>query len=107
QPPGLFPAAYLLSAKSQVSGKKSMPSRGWAEVAVTRTIVSPPRTVTDPLACLASEPVSNTIGRPPTSAATRCTDAAILASIVHVRPAIDTPMGAECPLPSATQQTCP
>src|SRR5438876_288837 len=39
KPPGIFPAAYILSSKSQVSGKKSMPSRGWAEVAVARTMV--------------------------------------------------------------------
>jgi hypothetical protein len=42
-------------------------------VAVQRTIVSPERTTTAPLACLASFPVSNEISLPPTSDATRVT----------------------------------
>ena len=40
-------------------------------VAVQRTIVSPARTTTDPLACLASFPVSKEISLPPTSTETR------------------------------------
>ena len=41
KPPGIFPAAEVFSTKSTVSGKKSMPSRGLAVHAVTRTLVSP------------------------------------------------------------------
>ena len=59
KPPGIFPAAYMRSSTSTVSGKKSAPSRAsvrpWA---VARTIVSPLRTTTAPSACLASLPVS-------------------------------------------------
>ena len=66
-PPGIFPAAYIRSSTSTVSGKKSAPSRPsvrpWA---VARTIVSPERTTTAPSACLASLPVSNVISLPPT-----------------------------------------
>ena len=40
--PGILPAAYIFSSKSIVSGKKSMPGRGWrAIVAVQSTTVSP------------------------------------------------------------------
>src|SRR2546423_11659419 len=67
KPPGIFPAAYIRSSTSMVSGKKSAPSRPsvrpWA---VARTIVSPERTTTAPSACFASLPVSKVISRPPT-----------------------------------------
>ena len=56
--PGILPRAYMRSSKSIVSGKKSMPSRGLAMVAVTRVIESPLRITTDPFACKASLPVS-------------------------------------------------
>ena len=40
--PGILPTAYIFSSKSMVSGKKSMPGRGWrAIVAVQSTTVSP------------------------------------------------------------------
>jgi hypothetical protein len=41
KPPGILPAADVFSTKSTVSGKKSIPSRGLALVAVTSTAVSP------------------------------------------------------------------
>ena len=62
KPPGIFPAAYIRSSTSTVSGKKSAPSRAsvrpWA---VPSTTVSPLRTTTAPSACLANLPVSNVI----------------------------------------------
>src|SRR5436305_3031110 len=69
--PGILPAAYIRSSTSTVSGRKST-SRRFPAVAVPRTIVSPARTTTAPLACLASFPVSNVISVPPTSTETRC-----------------------------------
>jgi hypothetical protein len=39
--PGIFPAAYMRSSTSIVSGKKSIPSRGFAVVHVASTWVSP------------------------------------------------------------------
>src|SRR5262245_31534500 len=58
--PGIFPAAYMRSSRSTVSGKKSTPSRtDLAAVAVTSTTVSPMRTVTAPSAWPASLPVSS------------------------------------------------
>src|SRR6266581_4264818 len=66
KPPGIFPAAYMRSSTSTVSGKKSAPSRGSIRpCAVANTIVSPERTTTEPSACFASLPVSNVISRPP------------------------------------------
>src|SRR5262249_27037313 len=66
-PPGIFPAAYIRSSTSTVSGKKSAPSRPSVRpCAVARTSVSPDRTTTAPSACFASLPVSNVISRPPT-----------------------------------------
>ena len=60
--PGIFPAAYILSSMSTVSGKKSAPERAdFAPVAVTRTVVSPRRANTAPPACPANRPVSNEI----------------------------------------------
>jgi hypothetical protein len=71
KPPGIFPAAYIRSSTSTVSGKKSAPSRAsirpWA---VASTIVSPERTTTAPSACFASLPVSNVISWPPAVAST-------------------------------------
>src|SRR5437763_16527504 len=47
--PGILPAAYAFSSMSTVSGKKSMPSRVvFSPLAVTRTVVSPILTTTDP-----------------------------------------------------------
>jgi hypothetical protein len=57
--PGIFPAAYMRSSTSTVRGKKSMPSRTpWVETAVARTVVSPMRASTAPLAWGANTPVS-------------------------------------------------
>ena len=50
-----------------------MPSRGLAAAqAVTRTMVSPERTTTEPSACLASRPVSIEIVVPPTEISRVC-----------------------------------
>ena len=71
KPPGIFPAAYMRSSTSTVSGKKSAPSRpSIFPCAVARTIVSPARTTTAPSACLASLPVSKVISCSPTVTAT-------------------------------------
>src|SRR4051794_9491513 len=68
KPPGIFPAAYIRSSTSTVSGKKSAPSRGSVRpCAVPRTTVCPLETTTAPSACFASFPVSNLISRPPIS----------------------------------------
>ncbi len=70
-PPGIFPAAYMRSSTSTVSGKKSAPSRASVRpCAVPSTTVSPLRTTTAPSACFASFPVSNEISLPPISTAT-------------------------------------
>ena len=59
KPPGIFPAAYIRSSTSTVSGKKSASGRvSCRPTAVARIIVSPLRTTTAPSACLASLPVS-------------------------------------------------
>src|SRR5262245_7072739 len=72
KPPGIFPAAYMRSSTSTVSGKKSAPSRGSIRpIAVARTMVSPERTITAPSACLASLPVSKLISWSPTVVETR------------------------------------
>src|SRR4051812_43271910 len=72
KPPGIFPAAYMRSSTSTVSGKKSAPSRGSIRpIAVARTIGSPGRTSTAPPACLASLPVSKLISWSPTVVETR------------------------------------
>ena len=61
-PPGIFPAAYIFSSTSTVSGKKSASGRASGRpTAVARIMVSPERTTTAPSACLASLPVSKTI----------------------------------------------
>ena len=57
--PGIFPAAYMRSSTSTVSGKKSMPSRGLLVVTVDSSIVSPIWTTTAPWASCASRPASN------------------------------------------------
>ena len=79
KPPGIFPAAYIRSSTSTVSGKKSAPSRAsrrpWA---VARTIVSPLLTTTAPSACLASLPVSKRISSRPTAAVTDVISGAIV-----------------------------
>src|SRR5581483_9922704 len=68
KPPGIFPAAYIRSSTSTVSGKKSASGRVSARpTAVARIIVSPLRTTTAPSACFASLPVSKRSSRPPTS----------------------------------------
>src|ERR1700694_3403136 len=57
--PGIFPAAYIRSSMSTVSGKKSMPSRtSSAALAVTRMRVFPMRPTTAPWDCGANRPVS-------------------------------------------------
>ena len=70
--PGILPAAYIRSSTSTVRGRKSTSLR-FPAVAVERTIVSPAWTTTEPLACLASLPVSNEISFPPISTETRLT----------------------------------
>ena len=40
-PPGILPAAYMRSSTSTVSGKKSMPSRGFDVTTVLSMVVSP------------------------------------------------------------------
>src|SRR4029453_13005596 len=72
--PGIFPAAYIRSSTSTVSGRKST-SRRFPAVAVPRTIVSPARTTTEPEACLAMRPVSNEISVPAISTETVVTSA--------------------------------
>src|SRR5689334_9444080 len=88
KPPGIFPAAYMRSSTSTVSGKKSAPSRvsirPWA---VASTIVSPERTSTAPSACLASLPVSKTISSSPTVTETEmgCSVAILMLSSTLLR----------------------
>src|SRR5660398_248260 len=65
-PPGIFPAAYMPSSISTVRGKKSTFLSDLETTAVTRTIVSPDLTTTEPLACLARRPVSSVISLSPT-----------------------------------------
>src|SRR5438093_11469411 len=65
-PPGIFPAAYMRSSTSTVSGKKSMPSRGLELVQVARICVSPIVTTAEPAACLASLPDSIRMSEDPT-----------------------------------------
>ena len=58
--PGIFPAAYIRSSTSTVSGKKSIPSRTLeSALAVASTTVSPSRATTAPCDCWARRPVSN------------------------------------------------
>ncbi len=68
KPPGIFPAAYIRSSTSTVSGKKSASGRDSVRpTAVARIIVSPLRTTTAPSACFASLPVSKRSSAAPTS----------------------------------------
>src|ERR687890_1813087 len=67
--PGIFPAAYMRSSTSTVSGRKSTSLR-LPMVAVLRTVVSPWRTTTAPEACLAILPVLNEISVPAISTET-------------------------------------
>src|SRR5918994_720915 len=78
--PGILPAAYMRSSTSTVSGRKST-SRSLPAVAVQRTIVSPERTTTDPLAWRASFPVSKEISSPPTSTETRVTSNMLICGV--------------------------
>ena len=64
-PPGIFPAAYIRSSTSIVSGKKSIPSRGCAVVQVASTWVSPYVTTTSLPPAAASLPDSNVRVRVP------------------------------------------
>ena len=56
--PGIFPRAYILSSKSIVKGKKSIPGLAAEVVAVTSIIESPYLSVADPFAFFANFPVS-------------------------------------------------
>ncbi len=86
--PGIFPAAYMRSSTSTVSGRKST-SRSEPATAVASTIVSPWRTTTAPEACLAILPVSNEISLPAISTETRVTAASLLIfSAFLVRPSV-------------------
>src|SRR5262249_44154173 len=64
--PGILPAAYIRSSTSIVSGKKSIPSRGFERTQVASTCVSPYVTTTLPSASFASLPASNVISCAPT-----------------------------------------
>src|SRR6266571_571511 len=66
KPPGIFPAAYIRSSTSIVSGKKSIPSRGFERTQVASTWVCPYVTTTLPSASFASLPASNVISCAPT-----------------------------------------
>ena len=74
-PPGILPAAYILSSTSTVKGKKSIPSLtdSFATV-VTSTFVSPDVTTTEPGAWRANLPVSNLISLSPILHVTFVTD---------------------------------
>jgi len=74
--PGIFPAAYMRSSTSTVSGRKST-SRILPAVAVESTMVSPILTTTAPEACLAILPVSSEISVPAISTETRVTTSAM------------------------------
>src|SRR3712207_5247306 len=72
KPPGILPAEDILSSTSTRKGRNVAPGRGASErVAVDSIIVSPSLAVTAPPACLASFPVSSTIGRSPTAISRR------------------------------------
>ena len=65
-PPGILPAAYILSSTSTVKGKKSIPSlTDVLATVVTKTFVSPDVTTTEPGAWSANLPVSNFISLSP------------------------------------------
>ena len=74
-PPGIFPAEYILSSTSTVKGKKSIPSLTLLlATVVTKTVVSPEVTTTEPGACRANLPVSNPISALPISTFTLSID---------------------------------
>src|SRR5829696_2366098 len=81
--PGIFPAAYIRSSMSTVSGKKSIPSRGLLWLAVASTTVPPSRPTTAPWDWVASLPVSNdsSLSDPSTGADTRMASAMSLLSV--------------------------
>ena len=82
--PGILPAAYMRSSTSTVSGRKST-SRWLPAVAVHSTFVSPAVTTTEPDACLAYLPVSNSIEVPPISTETRLTPSVIVLPFGRLR----------------------
>ena len=88
--PGIFPAAYIRSSTSTVSGRKST-SRRMPAIAVARTIVSPWRTTTAPEACLAILPVSNEISLPAISTETRVTASLLMLTAFLFRPSVGGP----------------
>src|SRR3954469_7392074 len=83
KPPGIFPAAYIRSSTSTVSGKKSAPSRASIlPVAAASTIVSPERTTTEPSACLAILPDSKVSSWSPTVTDTVATRGSVVVAMV-------------------------
>ena len=65
-PPGILPTAYIFSSKLHVRGKKSTSCFGsLLAQTVQFTTVSPYLTVTAPLACSATLPISNCSSLPP------------------------------------------
>ncbi len=88
--PGIFPAAYMRSSTSTVSGRKST-SRREPATAVASTIVSPWRTTTAPEACLAILPVSNEISLPAISTETRVTASLLIFTAFLFRPSVGGP----------------
>ena len=82
KPPGIFPAAYIRSSTSTVSGKKSAPSRASIRpVAAASTIVSPERTTTAPSACLAILPDSKVSSWSPTVTDTVATRGSVVVAM--------------------------
>jgi hypothetical protein len=82
KPPGIFPAAYIRSSTSTVSGKKSAPSRASIfPCAVASTTVSPERTTTAPSACLASLPDSKVSSWSPTVTDTVATRGSVVVAM--------------------------
>ena len=88
--PGIFPAAYMRSSTSTVSGRKST-SRRLPATAVQSTIVSPWLTTTAPEACLAILPVSNEISLPAISTETRVTASLLIFTAFLFRPSVGGP----------------
>src|SRR6185312_3220245 len=89
--PGIFPAAYMRSSTSTVSGRKST-SRRLPATAVQRTIVSPWRTTTAPEACFAILPVSNEISLPAISTETVVTASLLIFTAFLSRPSVGGPI---------------
>src|SRR5215213_8932769 len=83
KPPGIFPAAYMRSSYSTVSGKKPTEAFGSrSPTTVVSTVESPYRTTTAPSACWATRPVSNERLRPARSISTRVTAGRLLLGIM-------------------------